>query len=187
MRPIGVVLPAPKIRSNLQPHQMMQHIIRTAILALTLIFVAPAWAEDEWEKYTAKDYGFEMLIPKGVKLLEREKSGGWGGLYGNYEGVKLYALAKLGAEESREDIRKFAEKECGIPGENWVKIDAAKNSAGWKWYEVYVAEKGGSLIFGGFGTGPKGNYLAFLKTTKADYEEHIADYKAWFASVKLSE
>jgi hypothetical protein len=142
-------------------------------------------AEDEWEKYSAKEYGFEMLIPKGVKFLEREKSGGWGGLYGTYEGVKLYALAKLGAEETKDDIRKFAEKECGIPGENWKRIDSGKDSSGWKWYEIYVAEKGDTLIFGGFGVGPKGNYLAFLKTTKSDYEEHKADYKEWFESIKL--
>ena len=159
---------------------------RSLILVLALFWTAAACAED-WEKYSAKEYGFEMLVPKGVKMIEREKSGGWGGLYANYEGVKLYALAKLGAEETRDDIRKFAEKECGIPGENWTKVDSAKNTAGWKWYEVYVAEKDGALIFGGFGTGLKGNYLAFLKTTKADYDEHKDDYKAWFASVKLSD
>ncbi len=159
----------------------------TRVMAITFALLSiAAFAEDEWETYKAPDYGFEMLIPKGAKAVEREKKGGWGGLYVKHDGVEVYALAKLGAAEEKADIRKFAEQECGIAGENWKKIDAGENSKGWKWFEVYVAEKGSTVIFGGFGVGPKGNYLVFLKTTKEDSEEHKADYKEWYGSVKLN-
>ncbi len=145
-----------------------------------------AFAADEWTKYVAKDYGFEMLVPKGAMLVEREQPSGWGELSCKHDGVEFYALAKLGEAEEKKDIRSFAEKTYGVPSQKWTKFDEGKNDNGWIWYEIYVAEKGESLIFGGFGTGPKGNYLVFLKTTKEDYEQHKADYKTWINSVKLS-
>ncbi len=158
-----------------------------SVVLAVLCAASMCGAEDDWEKYQAKEYGFEMLIPKDAKVVEREKKGGWGGCYVKHEGVEVYALAKLGAEATKDEIRKFAETECGIPGEHWTKTDEGKDQGGWKWFEVYVAEKDNTLIFGGFGTGPKGNYLVFLKTTKEDYEKHKAEYKKWYASVKLSE
>ena len=74
--------------------------------ALTISAVALA---SDWKAYDARAYGFSMLVPTGVNVRERESGGGWGGMYAEFEGVKLYGLAKLGAKESDEDIEKWYE------------------------------------------------------------------------------
>ena len=150
-------------------------------------FAMAADEHAEWEKYETVEYGLSMKIPKGAKVLEREKSGGWGGLQVKHEGVELNALAKLAVFADPDEIHKFAEKECGISAKNWTKVDSGKDKSGWKWYEIYEASHEGTLIFAGMGTGPKGSYLLFLKTTKEDYEKHKPEYKEWFASVRLFE
>jgi hypothetical protein len=142
--------------------------------------------DDDWAVYKAKEYGFQMLMPAGTKMVEREKSGGWGGLHAKIEGIEVYALCKLGEFAEKEEARKFAEKESGIAAEHWKKVDEGKNQKGWTWYETYQAVQGDTVIYGAIGTGPKGSYCIFIKTTKADFEEHKADYKEWYDSVTLT-
>ena len=62
-----------------------------------LMLFAAAHASD-WKYYETKPYGFSMLVPTGAKLQTREWGGGWGGISSNYEGLKFYGLAKLGAK-----------------------------------------------------------------------------------------
>jgi hypothetical protein len=33
--------------------------------------------------------------------------------------------------------------------------------------------------------GKRGNYLLYLETTVADYDEHKADYNKWYESIRL--
>jgi len=47
------------------------------------------------------------------------------------------------------------------------------------------ATDGTVLLFGVYGTGPKGSYLILLQTTVKDYEEHKADYRKWYDSITL--
>lgn len=155
-------------------------------LSLTVSLAASvAIASDGWRSYRSSDYGFSMLVPEGAKIVEREASGGWGGLYAESDGVALYGLAKLGSTASASEIEAFAVKTTRIPEGKWRKIDEGKGDNGFRWYRVYEAEHGGRLVFGAAGTGPKGAYLLFLETTTEDYAAHKSAYRKWYDSVKV--
>jgi hypothetical protein len=157
---------------------------KTPLIFLTLVG-STAIAGDEWESYSSDEYGFSMLIPEGTKPVEKEAGGGWGGLYAKADGVELYGLAKLAVQASPEEIEKFAVKETGIPDDKWTKVDEGKGENGFKWYRVYKAKHAGKIVFGAAGTGPKGSYLIFLRTTESDFNAHKADYESWYESVKV--
>ena len=59
------------------------------------------------------------------------------------------------------------------------------SARGWGRYRTFRATSGSKLVFGGYGVGPKGNYLLYLETTPADYNEHKADYDKWYESIRL--
>jgi len=153
-------------------------------IAGALLCAVAQFAAADWKYYEAKKYGFSMLVPEGTKMAERELGGGWGQLWGNSEGVKLYGLAKLGAKESDADIEKFAVKTIGIPAGQWKMIDSG-SARGFERYKTFEAVSGPKLYFGGYGVGKKGNYLLYLETTVNDYNEHKADYKKWYESIRL--
>lgn len=142
-------------------------------------------AAADWTVYQSKSYGFSMLVPAGTAVKEREWGGGWGGLNANHEGVKLYGLAKRGAAETDEAIEKFAVKEIGIPASAWTQVDKGTDKQGFKRYRTFQATQGSKLVFGGYGVGPKGNYLLYLETTPADFKEHRADYDKWYESIRV--
>jgi len=149
-----------------------------------LLAMVQVGAAADWQYYEAKKYGFSMLVPTGVTVKEREWAGGWGQLWAEYEGVKLYGLSKMGAKESDGDIEKFAVRVIGIPAGEWKMIDAGRGR-GWERYRTFEAVRGNALYFGGYGVGPKGNYLLYLETTVSDYNEHKSDYIKWYESVRL--
>jgi hypothetical protein len=153
-------------------------------LGCTLLCLVAQYAAADWKYYQAKDYGFSMLVPEGTRMSSRELGGGWGSLSGVSEGVKLYGMAKLGAKESDAEIEKFAVRTIGIPAAEWKQIDSGKGR-GWERYKTFEAVRGGKLYFGGYGVGPKGNYLLYLETTVADYNAHKADYMKWYESIRL--
>ena len=159
-------------------------LIRTLVALLVLAFMQAASASD-WSYYEAKRYGYSMLVPTGVKVKEREWDGGWGGVAAEFEGVKLYGLAKLGERASDVEIEKFALRTIGIPASQWKLIDSGTRQGGWLRYKTFQATVGAKLYFGGYGVGPKGNYLLFLETTPADYNDHKADYLKWYESIRL--
>lgn len=64
-------------------------------------------------------------------------------------------------------------------------LDKGENNNGWRWWRTAEASDGHTLVFAGYGTGPKGSYLGFLKTTEEDYEKNKAEYRQWYESVKL--
>ena len=161
--------------------------IRTSsrLIAGALLCLAAQLASADWTLYQAKDYGFQMLIPEGTKMTQKELGGGWGQLWGTSEGVKLYGLAKLGAKESNADIEKFAVKTIGIPANEWKLIDAGAGN-GFERSKTFEAVRGSKLYFGGYGVGPKGNYLLYLETTVQDYNDHKADYMKWYKSIRVN-
>jgi hypothetical protein len=126
-----------------------------------------------------------MLIPAGAAVRERESAGGWGGMFATFEGVKVHGLAKLGAKESDADIERFAVQVIGIPAGQWTMIDSGTNHNGWARYRTFSAKSGPKLYFGGYGVGPKGNYLLYLETTADDYNEHKAEFAKWYESIRL--
>jgi hypothetical protein len=152
-----------------------------ALIAL----LAQSAAASDWKHYDAPSYGFSMLVPAGVAVREREWGGGWGGINANHEGVKLFGLAKLGAQATDAEIEAFAVRTIGIPAGAWTMIDAGTNQRGWGRYKTFRATSGGRLYFGGYGVGPKGNYLLYLETTPADYNDHQSDYNKWYESIRL--
>ena len=154
------------------------------IAAFTLLLATIAVAAD-WKHYETKPFGFSMLVPSGVTVREREWGDGWGGLYAEYEGVKLYGRAKMGVGESDADIERYAVRIIGIPASAWTKIDSGTNTRGFHRYRTFRAMDGPRLVFGAYGVGAKGNYLLYLETTPSDYNAHKADYDKWYESIRL--
>ena len=159
-------------------------MIKLVVSAFVVLTAQSAMASD-WKPYAAKTYGFSMLVPTGVAVKEREWGGGWGGLNAEFEGVKLYGLAKLGAKATDAEIEKFAVQTIGIPASEWTLVDSGTNQRGWSRYRTFRATKGSKLYFGGYGVGPQGNYLLYLETTPADYNSHVGDYNKWYESIRL--
>jgi hypothetical protein len=152
-------------------------ILTAAFVALPLLASA-----DDWQKYDAPEYGFEMMVPAGTKFKEAEK-GGWGYLEADIEGVKLYALAKKKCNCTLDEAEAFAEKLVGV-GE-WKKIDQGKDKNGFKEHRTYETNAKGKLAFGGVGIGTNGNGYAFvLVTTEDDYNSNKDDYKKWHDSCR---
>ena len=159
----------------------------TALAVAILVSAAAgsARAEEGWSKYQAKEYGFSMLVPEGTKFVEKEYEGGWGELFAEHDGVKLYGLAKMGEQASAADIEKVGVKITGIPASKWKQVHSGKNEGGWNWWKTVEASNGHDLVVADYGTGKKGSYLIILITTEEDYAEHKADYKTWWESVTL--
>src|SRR5436190_20922166 len=155
------------------------------ITALVAVLVTATALASDWKQYNAPTYGFSMLVPTGATMRERESRGGWGHLYSEFEGVKLYGMAKLGAKESDADIERFAVGVIGIPASQWTIVDSGTNQNGWARYRLFRAGSGAKLYYGAYGVGPKGNYLLYMETTPADYNEHKADYTKWYESIRL--
>ena len=156
-----------------------------AFLALSSILLAAAALAADWKYYETKPYGFSMLVPTGVKIIEREWGGGWGGIAAREENVQFYGLAKLGTKESNSDIEQYALKTIGIPASAWTKIDEGRNVRGWERFFTFKANLGSKLYYGMYGVGSKGNYLLYLETTPNDYMTYKTDYDKWYESIRL--
>lgn len=164
----------------------MKRTLSTTALSLAAILLAGiASAQEGWVKYDAQEYGFSMLIPEGTKLAEREYGGGWGELRAEHEGVKLYALAKLGEWATPEQIEQVGVKLTGIPGSFWTTVSQGENKQGWTWYRTVQARGNGKVIVGDYGTGKRGSYLLILETTEADFKQYEPDYVKWYQSIRL--
>ncbi|HSW83221.1 MAG TPA: hypothetical protein VLH12_07085 [Usitatibacter sp.] len=163
---------------------MQSKSLASRFIAGALLCALAQFAAADWKYYEAKNYGFSMLVPEGTKMTSKELGGGWGQLWGNADGVKLYGMAKLGAKESDADIEKYAVKTIGIPAAKWKMIDSG-SARGFERYKTFEAVDGSKLYFGGYGVGKKGNYLLYLETTVSDYNEHKADYNKWYESIRL--
>ena len=116
-----------------------------AAMCLMTTMMATALAAD-WKYYETKPFGFSMLVPTGVTVREREWGDGWGGLYAEFEGVKLYGRAKLGPRESDDDIEKYALRIIGIPAYAWTKIDSGTNARGFQRYRTFRAMDGSKCV-----------------------------------------
>lgn len=166
----------------------MKTSMRAMLVAPVLIAVlgvAPARAGERWVRYEARDYGFSMLVPAGTRLVEREQYGGWGELWAEHEGIKLFAMIKLGDKASRAEIEQVGVHITGIPGDDWTTIGKGANVAGFIWYRTVEAVRKGRLFLGDYGTGQMGSYLLVLQTTPSDFERYKADYKTWYQSIRL--
>lgn len=164
--------------------QYPRNLLRLMFAVFAVLLTQLAFASD-WKVYEAKAYGYSMLVPVGVTVREQEWGGGWGGISASFEGVNLYGRAKLGARETDADIENYAVRIIGIPASQWTMVDSGSNQRGWSRYKTFRATYGAKLYFGGYGTGPKGNYLLYLETTTADYNQNRADYDKWYQSIRL--
>ncbi len=141
--------------------------------------------EEDWQVYRADAFGFSMLIPQRAVVVEQEESG-WGVLkVSKAKGVNVFAIAKLGEQASAKDIQAVGVDLTGIAAEHWKHIDEGKDRRGWTWYKTVVAKTPGKVLVGGYGTGPKGNYLMLIETDPADYARNKDEYDLWYSSVYL--
>jgi hypothetical protein len=153
---------------------------------LGVLAIASAVLAAEWHEYKSEKYGFSMKVPPGTEFTEKEAHDGWGFLHAQAEGgPEFFALAKLGEQAKPEEIEAVGVALSGIDAKHWKQIDKGEKKNGWTWWQTHEASDGHNLVFAGYGTGAKGSYLCFLKTTEADYKEHKAKYKEWYESVQL--
>jgi hypothetical protein len=161
---------------------------KTAWIGLALLLCAQAALAAKAAKWIVlKDdtYGFAMLMPQGTRTASRDFGGGWGGGYARYGVTEFFGIARLGVQAKPAEIEAFAIEATGIPGPNWVKSDEGKGINGWKWYRTYRAQDQTHVVFAVLGTGRRGSYCIFLKTTIADFNEGQAAYVRWYQSLTL--
>ena len=166
----------------------MKSTLRTVAIGLAItvaVSVAVVQGDDGWATYRNEEYGFSMLMPVGTVFVEEQFGGGWFELWAEYQGVKFYALAKLGEQATPEEIERIGVKLTGIPAGYWKQIDQGRNDNGWNWYRTVRASRNGVLVFGGYGTGRRGSYLLILETTERDYQAYKSDYHEWYESIRL--
>jgi hypothetical protein len=63
--------------------------------------------------------------------------------------------------------------------------DQGKGANGWKWWRTYRATNDTHVVFAVLGTGRRGSYVIFLKTTIDDYNSGQAAYQKWYESLTL--
>lgn len=160
----------------------MQRHLFSLILTLLLTLAGPAHAA--WEPFNAREYGFSMLVPNGIKLESHQWQGGWAGVKGQDGGVTIHGLTRLGAQIDAEAIAAYGVELTGIAEDSWTEVDEGTGN-GWTWYQTVTAEAGSRLIVGAYGAGPKGSYLILLETTTTYFQEHEADFEKWYESVRL--
>jgi hypothetical protein len=161
-----------------------QSWLRAIVVVVLALAGGLGLAGEGWSVYEAEDYGFSMLIPTGAKVEEVE-DGAWGALHVKQGGVDVWGFAKMGEQAAAAEIEAFAVKQTGVDAKLWKEVDSGKGH-GWNWYKTVKATDGKIVVFGGYGTGPRGTYLVLLRTTAADYAAHEADYTTWYGSVKLN-
>jgi hypothetical protein len=138
-------------------------------------------APKDWEMYRAKDYGFQMIVPKGTKTAEKE-DGAWGGLKAEHDGVHFYGLAYKG-EASAEEIEKVGIKLTELNASNWKVVDKGEDRRGCRWYRTVMAEEDGNVYLGIYGVGSKASFLMVLVAKKDDFRKHERAFRTWYASV----
>ena len=138
-----------------------------------------------WEKYSSEKFGFSMLVPKDTKLVSKDYGGGWGGLSADVNGVEIYGAARLGVQAELAEIQAFGTIASGVPLSAWTKESDGKDANGWTWWHTYRASAGDKLLYAVLGTGAKGSYLLFLRTTSSDFEAHKDDYQKWYSNIAL--
>ena len=147
---------------------------------------AVASAAAPWVVVRDDTYGFGMLMPKGTKTTGRDFGDGWGGGYARYGVTEFFGIAKLGAFAAPAEIEAFAVKASGVPGPKWTKLDEGVNNPnGWKWYRTYRANSDTHVVFAVLGTGPRGSYCIFLRTTLEDFKKGPAAYESWYNSLTV--
>lgn len=156
-----------------------------ALVATASVGLTQGWAREQWARYSAPDYGFSMLVPVGTRLVEGQQFGGWGELWAVHQGVKVFAIIKLGEQASRKEIEKVGVRITGIPGSEWTTIGSGRDVAGFNWYRTVKAVRNGKLFLGDYGTGKMGSYLLVLETTPSDFKQYNADYRKWYQSIRL--
>ena len=140
----------------------------------------------DWKTYRSDDYGFSMLIPSGAEPVGKDLGGGWGHVQVNVgSGIEIHAVGQLGSAASPDEIEAFAIDFTGIPANEWTKKDEGKGKNGWTWFRTYEARQGSSLFYVVLGTGPRGNYLAGVKTSVADFAASGALYLEWYGSLSV--
>lgn len=164
---------------------MKPYITMGAAILAAMVGLTQASAAERWAQYNAPDYGFSMLVPVGTKLIERQQVGGWGELWADHDGVKVFAEIKLGDPASRDEIEKVGVRITGIPGKYWTTIGSGRHVDGFTWYRTVKAVRNGKLYIGDYGTGKMGSYLLVLQTTPHDFAEYNADYRKWYQSIRL--
>lgn len=160
--------------------------ISLVVFVLAMCVPASVLAQDEgWATYYANEHGFSMLMPVGTQFVETQYGGGWAQLNAEYQGVRFFAMTKLGEYATAAEIEDLGVKLTGIPARYWKQINDGEHEHGWTWFRTVEASNGGKLVVGDYGIGPKGSYLIVLETTESDYRAYRSDYVDWYNSIRL--
>ena len=163
----------------------MKNAFASVVFGLVMVIASGSVVAEGWGTYRADEYGFSMLMPAGTRFVEREYGGGWAELFAEHEGVKVYALTRLGEFATAEEIEALGIQLTGIPDHYWRLINEGANQNGWTWYRTVEASDGHTLVVGDYGTGTRGSYLIVLITSEADYRAYKSDYIDWYNSIRV--
>ncbi len=163
---------------------------KTFILVFTgMIFLSSmssfAFLDVDWVFWKSDDYGFQLKLHRGTLFMETDFGEEWEGKTGVFNTIRYLIATKLGLQQTEIHIQESLAKIIDIPAEQWSKLKEGKNNSGWEWYKVFRASKDDTLYLGGYGCGPKGNYIILMKTNNTDFETNEAEYLEWFNSIRL--
>ena len=159
--------------------------MKQLVVGLLVLMLAPMVSAEEWSTYRSDKFGFSMLIPQGLAPHDKDFGDGWAGIYARQGGIELYGVAKLGIQESPEKIESLGISLSQISREKWKKVDQGRKINGWKWWRTYRASNQKMVVYAVLGTGKKGSYLLFLKTTVGDFKVNEKSYTKWYTSLRV--
>jgi hypothetical protein len=158
----------------------------SAALVLCLSLAATAGAE-EWSTFKSDRFGFAMLVAPGTRWEARDFGEGYGGMRAQKGTLEFAAIARLGYAATPRELGEAAIMLTRVPSAGWRKVDEGKQFNGWTWWQTFEArnDEKGRVLYTVLGNGPRGSYIVFLGTTKADFTANRALYRRWYQSLTL--
>jgi len=152
-----------------------------------LVFsVAPAAVATagDWVTITNDDYGVEMTVPSGTRMVAKEFSADFAGVVGRRGEAEFSIVGSEARTPTLEELQDFTIVLTGIPANSWSAVGEGKSENGWKWWNAYAASNDTHALFAVLAEGKKGAVIVLLYTTQDDLQANAADYAKWFKSVK---
>ena len=159
--------------------------VAAMVAGLMLIAVNVSADTAQWREFKWKQFGIALQAPSQTAFVMRERDDGWGELHGSAGQAYFRIICKLDVQATEPQIQAYAEKEFGVSSKQWEIFDAGAETNGWNWYKSFFATQTGEAFVAGYGTGTKGSYLVYLKTTETALDQNREAYKKWYHSIRL--
>ena len=161
---------------------MVKHLM--VIVCLVLLLVPAVEARKGWFRYKTPRYGFQMMVPFETAFHDKVWSGGWSGLVGTLQELKIYAMTLHGKVVSPEELEALALSKTETTKDQWNEVTEGSGN-GWIWSRTIKIRKDDDVFFGSYGGSKTSSFLIFLHTTKDDFTAKEEAYQYWRKNVKL--